>query len=107
MTVPTAGARVRITIEGVVSQVQGGEIALTDGTTIEYSGTGPAVEILTPGFQPGDVVHAGDRHLLRVRDESGTCYWSAPDGFKVWDDQVDASRLTIVARAGDRPEAAE
>ncbi|WP_030798900.1 hypothetical protein [Streptomyces sp. NRRL S-337] len=98
----TPGAHVRITVEGIVQSAQAGEITLATGTHITCHRSDVLVEVLKPGFQPGDVVWDGRRNLLRVASRDAEPHWIGPDGYRVHDDEHDPSQLRLIAPA-ERP----
>lgn len=97
---PTPGARVRATTEGVVRLALNGELVLVSGTTITPVGADTRLEILEPGFQTGDVVHDGDTQLMRVTPADAAPFWFASNGHAVYDDATDPTRMRLVARGG-------
>lgn len=105
-TTPTAGARVRIVAEGVVAQAEDGGITLSNRIAVEWTGNdAPTIEILAPGYQPGDVVretstHLGSRHLLRARIDGVDC-WLDDGGNRVHDDEGSPESYELIARRTD------
>ncbi|MET7795718.1 hypothetical protein [Streptomyces decoyicus] len=106
MKLPSPGAHVRITIEGTVQSAQSCEVELVTGTRITSRSPDVQLEILRPGFQPGDVVWDGSRNLLRVAPAGDEPHWIAPNGISVHDDEHDPSRLHLIASADQQTQAA-
>lgn len=103
MTLQGPGARVRITIEGVVRSAQPGEMTLVDGTHVECNTRAVSLELLEPGYVVGDVVTDGDSHLFRVKPDGEVAHWIRPDGSRLDDDKIDPTALTPLVRVTPEP----
>lgn len=104
---PTAGARVRMTIEGTVRDAyQPGIFTLGDGTHVSYTHGQHRVEILTPGWEVGDMIDTEHGVLTRVVND-GYAHWQCtefepPRAFH--DDQVRPDDVRVILRKSPAPE---
>ncbi len=101
----TAGARVRITIEGTVQHAyQHGGFTLSDGTTVNYNTDRHAAVILSEGWETGDMIRTAHGLLIRC-DDGGYAHWrrydpaNSENGRRIHDDEVNPDRVTVVQRA--------
>ncbi|MER7815606.1 hypothetical protein [Streptomyces sp. NPDC096153] len=99
----TPGARVRITIDGFVQAATTGELRLVSGTRIESYSDDVHVDLVSEGFQTGDVANDGKQHLLRIAPHGEPARWITPDGTQIHDESIDPTRLAIVSRATTNP----
>lgn len=106
---PTAGARIRMTLEGIVRDAyQPGIFTLGDGTHVSYTPGQHAVTILAAGWEPGDMIDTEHGVLTRVVDD-GYAFWRCtefepPRDFH--DDQVRTDDLRVILRVSPQPEQA-
>lgn len=106
---PTAGARIRMTLEGIVRDAyQPGIFTLGDGTHVSYTPGQHAVTVLAAGWEPGDMIDTEHGVLTRVVDD-GYAFWRCtefepPRDFH--DDQVRTGDLRVILRVSPQPEQA-
>lgn len=104
---PTAGAHIRMTIEGIVRDAyQPGIFTLSDGTHVSYTPGQHDVTVLAPGWEVGDMIDTEHGVLTRVVDD-GYAFWRCtefepPRDFH--DDQVRPADLRVIRRATPAPE---
>ena len=102
-TLPTTGAVIRVTAEGQVRRADEYRVTLTNGIVIEWDDKDrPTFEVVTSGFQVGDVVRTGTApggtHLLRAHLEGYDC-WIDTNGRRIHDDETGVEHYILVARA--------
>lgn len=106
---PTAGARIRMTLEGIVRDAyQGGIFTLGDGTHVSYTPGQHVVTVLAAGWEPGDMIDTEHGVLTRVV-QHGYAFWRCmesepPRDFH--DDQVRTDDLRVILRVTPQPEQA-
>lgn len=106
---PTAGARIRMTIEGTVQHSwQPGLFTLGDGTHVSYTPGQHAVTVLAPGWEVGDIIDTEHGVLTRVVND-GYAHWRCtefepPRDFH--DDQVRPADVRVIHRVKPVPEPA-
>lgn len=101
----TAGARVRITVEGTVKDsYQEGHLTLADGTSVEYDPARHRTVVLSGGWMPGDIIESQHGRLIRSED-GGYPHWRrVTDNGLFHDDQVNPERVRVVSRMRPQPE---
>lgn len=96
---PSAGARVRIVIEDTIESADS-DLVTTGGITLTgLTDTNALIQLLTPGWQVGDIAHDGHGQLNRIRRDDGVELWQRPNGRPVYDDETSLASLTLYLRA--------
>lgn len=106
---PTAGARIRMTLEGIVRDAyQPGVFTLGDGTHVSYTPGQHAVTILAPGWEPGDKIETEYGTLIRVVDDEGYAHWRDfyDSSVTFHDDQLYMDDVRVLHRVTPQPEQA-